>query len=51
MMLVGQDRRALGALIVPNLEILEKWVQEQKLDLKLPTPESTPEEVAQSDLQ
>ncbi|MCC0178088.1 AMP-binding protein [Waterburya agarophytonicola K14] len=49
-MLVGQDQRALGALIVPNLETLQQWVTEQKLDLKLPTPDSTPEEVNQSDL-
>ena len=49
-MLVGQDQRALGALIVPNLETLQKWVTTQKLDLKLPTPESTPEEVAASNL-
>ncbi|MDJ0594143.1 MAG: AMP-binding protein [Pleurocapsa sp. MO_226.B13] len=49
-MLVGQDQRSLGALIVPNLETLQQWVTEQKLDLKLPTPESSPEEVAQSDL-
>ena len=49
-MLVGQDQRALGALIVPNFETLQKWATEQKLDLKLPTPESTPEEIAQSDL-
>jgi len=49
-MLVGQDQRALGALIVPNLEILQQWVTEQKLDLKLPTPQGTSEEVARSDL-
>ena len=49
-MLVGQDQRALGALIVPNLETLQKWVTTQKLDLKLPTPQSTPEEVEQSDI-
>ena len=49
-MLVGQDQRALGALIVPNLETLQHWVTTQKLDLKLPTTESTPEEVQQSDL-
>jgi len=48
--LVGQDQRALGALIVPNLDTLEKWVTAQKLDLNLPTPQQTPEEVAQSDL-
>ena len=49
-MLVGQDQRALGALIVPNLETLQQWVTAQKLSLKLPTPESTSEEVAASDL-
>ena len=49
-MLVGQDQRALGALIVPNFETLQKWVTQQNLDLNIPTPESTPEEIAQSDL-
>ena len=47
-MLVGQDQRALGALIVPNLETLQQWITEQKLDLQLPTAESTPEEMAKS---
>jgi long-chain acyl-CoA synthetase len=32
-MLVGQDQRYIGALIVPNIEALEKWAQEQNLDL------------------
>lgn len=50
-MLVGQDQRALGALIVPNLENLEKWLKEQQLDLKLPEINSSPESVSQSDLQ
>jgi len=50
-MLVGQDQRALGALIVPNLENLEKWLREQNLDLKLPEINSAPELVTQSDLQ
>jgi long-chain acyl-CoA synthetase len=27
-MLVGQDRRSLGALIVPNLEALQQWAEE-----------------------
>ncbi|NJR40197.1 MAG: long-chain fatty acid--CoA ligase, partial [Leptolyngbyaceae cyanobacterium CSU_1_4] len=27
LMLVGQDRRSLGALIVPNLEALQKWAE------------------------
>ena len=48
-MLVGQDQRALGALIVPNLETLQKWVDEQNLDLKLPKPDSLAA-IAQSDL-
>ena len=49
-MLVGQDQRALGALIVPNLETLQQWVDEQNLNLKLPELNSSPETVAQSDL-
>ena len=49
-MLVGQDQRALGALIVPNLETLQQWISEQKLDLQLPSQDSSPEEVAQSSL-
>ena len=49
-MLVGQDQRALGALIVPNMETLQKWVDEQNLDLKLPELNGSPEAVAQSDL-
>ena len=32
-MLVGQDRKSLGALIVPNLEALEKWATSQNLQL------------------
>jgi long-chain acyl-CoA synthetase len=35
-MLVGQDQRALGALIVPNFETLQQWITAQNLDLKLP---------------
>ncbi|MGA7933522.1 MAG: long-chain fatty acid--CoA ligase [Kovacikia sp.] len=30
-MLVGQDQKVLGALIVPNLEALQKWAEEQGL--------------------
>lgn len=30
-MLVGQDQKFLGALIIPNLDNLEKWAVEQKL--------------------
>ncbi|MFN6564682.1 MAG: AMP-dependent synthetase/ligase [Nostoc sp. ChiSLP01] len=32
-MLLGQDQRSLGALIVPNLEALEKWAADQNLTL------------------
>ncbi|WP_071188112.1 long-chain fatty acid--CoA ligase [Trichormus sp. NMC-1] len=31
-MLVGQDQRSIGALIVPNLEALEKWAESQNLN-------------------
>jgi long-chain acyl-CoA synthetase len=40
-MLVGQDQRSLGALIVPNLEAVEKWAQTQNLLLRLPNDAST----------
>jgi long-chain acyl-CoA synthetase len=36
MMLVGQDQKYLGALIVPNFEALEKWAASQNLQLLLP---------------
>ena len=32
-MLVGQDQRCLGALIVPNVEALQTWSQQNNLDL------------------
>ncbi|MBD2180956.1 AMP-binding protein [Planktothrix sp. FACHB-1355] len=35
-MLVGQDKRSLGALIVPNTEALQKWASSQNLRLHLP---------------
>ncbi|MGB5962463.1 MAG: AMP-binding protein, partial [Coleofasciculaceae cyanobacterium] len=38
-MLVGQDQRSLGALIVPNLEALQQWAISQKL--QLPTTEQS----------
>lgn len=49
-MLLGQDQRGLGALIVPNLETLAKWAASQKLDLKFPEATATPAEIAKSDL-
>ncbi len=30
-MLVGQDQKSLGAIIVPNIEALEKWAESQNL--------------------
>ncbi|MEM9271466.1 MAG: AMP-binding protein, partial [Cyanobacteria bacterium P01_F01_bin.143] len=49
-MLVGQDQKALGALIVPNLETLQQWISEQKLELNLPDAEVDLSSVANSDL-
>lgn len=42
-MLVGQDQRSLGALIVPNLECLQKWAQAQNL-FQLSDSQATAEE-------
>lgn len=39
-MVVGQDQRSLGALIVPNLEALQQWAAAQKLFLELPHEEN-----------
>jgi long-chain acyl-CoA synthetase len=41
-MLVGQDKRSLGALIVPNVEALQKWAESQNLHLRLPDSEAKP---------
>ncbi|WP_088890332.1 AMP-dependent synthetase/ligase [Leptolyngbya ohadii] len=35
-MLVGQDQKVLGALIVPNLDALKLWATQQNLSLKIP---------------
>lgn len=34
-MLVGQDQRSIGALIVPNVEALAKWAADQDLSLSI----------------
>jgi long-chain acyl-CoA synthetase len=39
-MLVGQDQRSLGALIVPNLDALQQWASSQSLVLQLPGQEN-----------
>jgi long-chain acyl-CoA synthetase len=49
-MLVGQDERAIGALIVPNLEALQNWANSQQLNLKFPDPQTSRNEITSSDL-
>lgn len=41
-MLVGQDQRSLGALIVPNLDALKAWAAKQNLNLQLPDEAAAP---------
>jgi long-chain acyl-CoA synthetase len=41
-MVVGQDQRSLGALIVPNSDALEKWAASQGVAFTLDGTESTP---------
>jgi long-chain acyl-CoA synthetase len=44
--LVGQDQKALGALIVPNLDALQKWAATQNMRLRLPESLANPPEMA-----
>lgn len=41
-MLVGQDQRSLGALVVPNLESLQQWAISQSLFIDLPEDDTPP---------
>ena len=41
MMLVGQDEKFLGALIVPNLDVLQRWSDSQQLGLTFPQDASS----------
>ncbi|NEO28001.1 MAG: long-chain fatty acid--CoA ligase, partial [Kamptonema sp. SIO4C4] len=41
MMLVGQDKRVLGALIVPDLDALKRWVVSENLNLEIPEEGAT----------
>ena len=41
-MLVGQDQKSLGALLVPNLEALQQWATSNGYHLSLPGHESSP---------
>lgn len=46
MMLVGQDQKSLGALIVPNLEALGQWAANQHLRLTYPGQDPSASDVA-----
>ena len=50
MMLVGQDQKALGALIVPNLDALQAWGDSQELNLTFPPVDASRETILASDL-
>ncbi len=50
MMIVGQDQKSLGALIVPNLDALQKWATEQNLSFNVPSQDASRSEIEQSDL-
>ncbi|MEM8777972.1 MAG: long-chain fatty acid--CoA ligase [Cyanobacteria bacterium P01_G01_bin.49] len=50
MMLVGQDQKALGALIVPNLDAIQTWSKTQQITLKLPPENGSREDTLNSDL-
>ncbi len=50
MMLVGQDQKALGALIVPNLDALQTWGKNQQLNLTFPPENASKETILESDL-
>ena len=50
MMLVGQDQKALGALIVPNLDALQTWGNNQQLNLTFPPEDANREVIVNSDL-
>lgn len=41
-MLVGQDQKVIGALIVPNIETLQQWATNQSLYVELPDQAAAP---------
>lgn len=45
-MLVGQDQRSVGALIVPNLDALERWAAQQGKTLDVPVALEKAEDAA-----
>jgi long-chain acyl-CoA synthetase len=50
-MLVGQDQRSLGALIIPNIEVLQKWAENQNLNLCVNKDNVTSEDSQKIDLE
>ncbi len=49
-MLVGQDRRSLGALIVPNVDAIAQWAKTENISFQVPEAEASREEIKNSDL-
>jgi long-chain acyl-CoA synthetase len=49
-MLVGQDQKSLGAIIVPNLDALTKWAETNNLQLNIPEISATRREIENGDL-
>ncbi len=49
-MLVGQDQKYLGALIVPNLDALQIWAKENNVTLNIPDNTASREEIQNSSL-
>ncbi|MBW4615145.1 MAG: long-chain fatty acid--CoA ligase [Desmonostoc vinosum HA7617-LM4] len=47
--LLGQDQRSLGALIVPNLEVLQTWLADQNIQLRLPEAVSSETKIPRSE--
>lgn len=49
-LVIGQDQRSLGALIVPNLEALQQWALSQNLALRLPESQLNRDQHPQGEL-
>ena len=49
-MLVGQDQKMLGALIVPNLDMLKSWAEDQNLHLNIPSKDELKNVLTDNDL-
>ncbi len=49
-MLVGQDQKSLGAIIVPNLDALSKWAETNNIQLNIPEITATRESIENSSL-